>query len=422
MSFRNPSNIARYEYVKYSTQKNIEEPAADRTQHKQQFKFIADGATNTDPSDYYNAKLMIKFKVLKKADSGNYAAVNNIYISGDGYSFINRLLVKYNNSMVSDTPDINRAINVKNIAEYPYSFANGRASESFFYPSLGRENDTSLTIKKNLIVEGRTNTIYLSLNRYDWFRSFKSELCPPGRLELDITVEEDDIILQRDLNVDGDDAGDGKLIIENMELHIPMFDFNPAGMALYSEKFLANHTWQYLKDLVSISDVQTHQSGKYMISPGITAPKHVFVWFKNETVNNPQLQNQFVFNTFTVGTAPASLTSCQLTISNGVFYPLHPYRPEEYPVEVYNAFNSFASSGRWGDGFVSYANFIEQYGVIYFNLTHQDTKIRGGSPSIEFSYNLSGAPGGPGFRIQSLVMYEQNLSVEVAGEKAMLIV
>ena len=422
MSFRNPSNIARYEYVKYSTQKNIEEPAAVRTQHKQQFKFIADGTTNTDPSDYYNAKLMIKFKVLKKADGTNYAAVNNIYISGDGYSFINRLLVKYNNSLVSDTPDINRAINVKNITEYPYSFANGQASESFFYPSLGRENDTSLTTKKNLIVGGRTNTIYLSLNRYDWFRSFKSELCPPGRLELDIAVEEDDIILQRDLNVDGADAGDGKLIIENMELHIPVFDFNPMGMVLYSKKFLTNHTWQYLKDLVSISDVQTHQSGKYMISPGITTPKHVFVWFKNETVNNPQLQNQFVFNTFTVGTAPASLTSCQLTISNGVFYPLHPYRPEEYPVEVYNAFNSFASSGRWGDSFVSYANFIEQYGVIYFNLTHQDTKIQGGSPSIEFSYNLSRAPGGPGFRIQSLVMYEQNLSVEVASGKAMLIV
>ena len=201
-----------------------------------------------------------------------------------------------------------------------------------------------------------------------------------------------------------------------------MFDFNPMGMALYSEKFLTNHTWQYLKDLVSISDVQTHQSGKYMISPGITAPKHVFVWFKNENGADAQLVDQFVFNTFSVGTAPASLVSCQLTASNGVFYPLHPYRPEEYPIEVYNAFNTFASSGRWGSSFVSYTNFINQYGIIYFNLTHQDTKIQGGSPSIEFSYNLSIAPGGPGFRIQSLVMYEQNLSVEVASGKAMLIV
>ena len=205
MSFRNPSNIARYEYVKYSTQKNIEEPAADRTQHKQQFKFIADGTTNTDPSDYYNAKLMIKFKVLNKNTGANFAVANNIYVSGDGYSFINRLLVKYNNSMVSDTPDINRAITVKNIAEYPYSFAYGQASESFFYPSLGGANDTSLQTKHDLIVEGRRNTIYLPLNRYDWFKSFKTELCPPGRLELDITIEEDDIILQRDLNVDGND-------------------------------------------------------------------------------------------------------------------------------------------------------------------------------------------------------------------------
>ena len=208
MSFRNPSNIARYEYVKYCTQKNIEEPAADRTQHKQQFKFIADGTTNTDPSDYYNAKLMIKFKVLKKADGTNFAAANKIYVSGDGYSFINRLLVKYNNSMVSDTPDINRAITVKNIAEYPYSFVHGQASESFFYPSTGSEDDDSLRIKQNLIVEGRTNIIYLPLNRYDWFRSFKTELCPPGRLELDIAVEEDDIILQRATDANGG-AGDG---------------------------------------------------------------------------------------------------------------------------------------------------------------------------------------------------------------------
>ena len=367
---------------------------------------------------------MIKFKVLKKADGANFVATNKIYISGDGYSFINRLLVKYNNSMVSDTPDINRAIAVKNIAEYPFSFAHGQASESFFYPLTGDGVD-SLRIKQNLIVGGKTNTIYLPLNRYDWFRSFKTELCPPGRLELDITVEEDDIILQK-ANVGAGDAAvvgaDGKLIIENMELHIPMFDFNPMGMALYSEKFLTNHTWQYLKDLVSISDVQTHQSGKYMISPGITAPKHVFVWFKNENGGDAQFVDQFIFNTFSVGTAPASLVSCQLSLSNGVFYPLHPYRPEEYPIEVYNAFNTFASSGRWGSSFVSYANFIKHYGIIYFNLTHQDTKIQGGSPSIEFSYNLSIAPGGPGFRIQSLVMYEQNLSVEVASGKAMLIV
>ena len=105
-----------------------------------------------------------------------------------------------------------------------------------------------------------------------------------------------------------------------------------------------------------------------------------------------------------------------------MFYPLHPYRPEEYPVELYNAFNSFASSGRWGSSFVDFTNYINQYGIIYFNLTHQDTKIQGGSPSTEFSYNLSRAPGGPGFRIQSLVMYEQKLSVGVVGEKAMLIV
>ena len=124
--------------------KNIETPAADITQHKQQFKFIADGTTNSDPSDYYNAKLMIKFKVLKIADGTNFAAANKIYISGDGFSFINRLLVKYNNIMVSDTPDINRAINVKNVAEYPYSFVHGQASESFFYPLMGGGEEDSL--------------------------------------------------------------------------------------------------------------------------------------------------------------------------------------------------------------------------------------------------------------------------------------
>ena len=109
----------------------------------------------------------------------------------------------------------------------------GQASESFFYPSLGySDDDESLRKKIKIIVEGRTNIIYLPLNRYDWFSSFKTELCPPGRLELVITVEEDDIILQRATDANGG-AGDGKLIIENMELHIPMFDFNPVGMVLY---------------------------------------------------------------------------------------------------------------------------------------------------------------------------------------------
>ena len=105
-----------------------------------------------------------------------------------------------------------------------------------------------------------------------------------------------------------------RLIIKRLQLFVPRLLFNSEGQKLYMENYLKPYKWTYLK---------------------------VFVFFINNANINNQLQNSFLYNTFSVSTNPRTLTRCHLEVGNGNEYPRIHYKPTEDASRVFRDVMSY---------------------------------------------------------------------------------
>ena len=101
------------------------------------------------------------------------------------------------------------------------------------------------------------------------------------------------------------------------------------------EDYLKPYKWTYLKETVFTSNLSTQNSGHFRITNGISKPRHVFVFFINNANINNQLQNSFLYNTFSLSTNPRTLNRCYLEVGNGNEYPRIHYKPTEDPSRVF---------------------------------------------------------------------------------------
>ena len=95
-----------------------------------------------------------------------------------------------------------------------------------------------------------------------------------------------------------------RLTITRLQLFVPRLVFNSEGQKLYMENYLKPYKWTYLKETVFTSNVSTQNSGYFRITNGISKPRHVFVFSINNGNINNQLQNPFLYNTFSISTNP----------------------------------------------------------------------------------------------------------------------
>ena len=103
-----------------------------------------------------------------------------------------------------------------------------------------------------------------------------------------------------------------RLIIRRLQLFVPRLVFNSEGQKLYMEDYLKPYKWTYLKETVFTSNLSKQNSGHFRTTNGISKPRHVFVFFINNANINNQLQNSFLYNTFSVPTDPRTLTQCRI--------------------------------------------------------------------------------------------------------------
>ena len=134
---------------------------------------------------------------------------------------------------------------------------------------------TSYMIRHNKIIANNENNIMLSLNRYGFFNSFENQICPNGKVTLNITLESSNNLIYRD----GGDAG--RVIITRMKLWVPKMIFNPEGQQLFLTKYLKPHTWSFLKENLLESPEYQTRSGTFNISSAISRPRHVFIFAIN---------------------------------------------------------------------------------------------------------------------------------------------
>ena len=157
----------------------------------------------------------------------------------------------------------------------------------------------------------------IPLNRYSFFEELQDKRLPNMKIDLEIEFEDDKNLIWRG-DGQADAAGTSyRLIIKRLQLFVPRLVFNSEGQKLYMEDYLKPYKWTYLKEAVFTSNVSTQNSGHFRITNGISKPRHVFIFIINNANLTNQLQNPFLYSTFSVSTDPRTLTRCNLEVGNG---------------------------------------------------------------------------------------------------------
>ena len=167
--------------------------------------------------------------------------------------------------------------------------------------------------KKVLLGTSAEVNCEIPLNRYSFFEELQDRLLPNVRIELQIEMENDKNLIWR---VGAADAAGTtyRLIVTRIQLYVPRIIFNSEGQKLYLENYLKPHKWTYLTETTYNQDMRTQRTGNFRLTNGILKPRHVFIFFINNANLDNQLENPFLYNTFSVSTNPRTLDQCYLEV------------------------------------------------------------------------------------------------------------
>ena len=455
-SFRIPQYLERYEDVVFDLEQPLTvTPGNGQYQNRNTMKIVADNTGKTTPFDWYNARLSVDFKVNKLADNSNLNLTDNIGMVNGSNTLIKKLSVVANGRQVYDCDYANHCVNIKNVLEYNPSYAKSVGTNEFYFPDTSRNaNEIKYTKKqvehtKNSDGTGAEATAVMlrdinpqyskgfaarklllgtssivnceiPLNRYSFFEELQDKLLPNIEIDLNIELEDDKNVIWRQGAADADGTS-YRYIIQRLQLFVPRLVFNSEGQKLYMENYLKPYKWTYLKENVVTSNLSKQNSGHFRITNGISKPRHVFVFFINNANLENQLQNPFLYNTFSVSTDPRTLTRCHLEVGNGNEYPRIHYKPSEDPSRVFRDVMKYvnANNDLQGGTLLNISNFKTLFPFIYFDLTKQKMDIKDGVTKLSFHYELSGTTA-TDYIMYGIVLSEQEAEIEKEGGKLLL--
>ena len=176
-----------------------------------------------------------------------------------------------------------------------------------------------------------------------------------------------------------------------------------------------------MKEVGFTSNPSSQNSGHFRITNGIKKPRHVFVFIINKDSLNNQLQNPFLYNTFSVSTDPRTLTRCHLEVGNGNEYPRLHYKPTQDASRVFRNVMKYVNDNNdlQGGTLLNISKFKELYPFVYFDLTKQKTDIKYGVTKLSFHYELSDTAT-TNYVIYGLVLHEEEAEFEKESGKLLL--
>ena len=387
-------------------------------------KIDADNSGDTTPFDWYNARLSVNFKVDKLADHAAIATNDTIGTVNGSNTLIKKIQVKAEGREVYDCDYANHCVNIKNLLEYNPSYARSVGTNEYYFPDTSRHANGAKYVRVNVrngagnaqitAVDG-DNANYnkgfaarklllgasaevnceIPLNRYSFFEELQDKLLPNVKIELQIERENDKNLIWRG-DAQADAAGTSyRLIITRLQLFVPRLIFNSEGQKFYLENYLKPHKWTYLTETTYNQDIRTQRTRNFRLTNCILKPRHVFIFFINNANLDNQLENPFLYNTFSVSIDPRTLKQCYLEVGNGNEYPRIKYEPEQDPSRVFRDVMKYvnANNDLQGGTLLNIQNYKNLYPFIYFDLTKQRTDLRDGNTKLSFHYTLSGTTG-----------------------------
>ena len=134
------------------------------------------------------------------------------------------------------------------------------------------------------------NNISIALNLYSYFAAFRNNLHPNLKINIKLTLENDDNIILRNTAAP---APNSKVILTKLRLWVPKIIFNEEGLKAYLAEYLKPKTWIYHKEHQEIK--QSGATNDSFRSTGIRRPRHVFIWAVPTLSYNNQGANIFTF-------------------------------------------------------------------------------------------------------------------------------
>ena len=416
-SFRNPKFVQRYEDTSFELNTALVTPANGLYQKKDGYRFVADNSGEIAPFDWYNARFEVDFKLQLRA--GGAIANNDDHGMVNGsYSLIKKIIVKVNGVKVYECGDANQCVNIKNLLEYNSSYVKSIGTNQFYYLDTNRTatdaaGGAGFKARKVLLgVSADVNT-EIPLNRYSFFESLQDELLPNTKVEIEVELESDGNVVWRT------GGANCRVVFTKFKLWVPKISFTPEGESLYLSKYLKPHKWTYLKEMVLSASATNQRTGTFNITSAVNRPRHVFVWISNTTNADLQTVNPFLYNTFLVD-GNQRLTSCQLEIGNGNYYPETVYQPSSERSRIYRDVLKYVHDINDFNGgtLLNRANFGDIFPFIYFNLENQKQDIKDGTTKISFKYSLEGTTTN-NYIVYALILHEQDMKIFQSSGKVM---
>ena len=430
----------KYQYIPYKPIEIIKEPIANMYQDKK-YNFTLNNISEGIPFDINPIFLNIQYKILKYSDNTPVASTTRIAPTSDICRFLYKLILKYDGINILDTSFINYAMNIKNLIEYSDTYSKTCSDVTFFYPdeirstvieeydkdSLGLVKNKNPLYNKNfhkrqmLSHSGKIIEANLYFNRIEFFQRFyEGGLLPPGKLEFEIIIENDEILLQKESSI----SDQYKIHIVDMTLYVPKIQLNPNQMKLYLDKYLKNHSFNYLKENVLVHRNLNHRENSIILSQALNKVKYVFIYFSN-TENRGGLSSDkfdsFDNNTEFIG-ANSKITSLQLIVEDSNILPLEPYSINKKSA-AYNHLLNYMTKNNINDGpYITYEKFITNNMIFVFDLTKNMTQsMFSGSVKLELRYPLDKDPS-KNYSIYCIALNEMKVDVSVVNNKARIIV
>ena len=227
--FRGSQYTEKIEFIPYTPEKSFNENLGNNiNQEKSNIRFYVDSTNEVSPNDWYNSYFEVHSKLHKLADGTNFVAADRSSLAGDAYALINKIDINFNGTNVTSLTNINHYVNALNMLQFSGSYVNGPGTQSFIYPRISSiakplVTDTEFLKKSNFTNDGKIVESNILLNRYPFFDSCNEKLCPPGKMEIVINIEKDDILMwiEKDATIP---TNKGRVIIAKLILWVPKLE------------------------------------------------------------------------------------------------------------------------------------------------------------------------------------------------------
>ena len=426
-NFRKPEFVKRYEYNYYDLETTLNSNVANNArQTKNNYRFEAEA----NPIDWYNAYLEVDFKLVTLADSAvgitaGADAAANVCTTTHGQTFIKEIQVECNGITVYNNTRANESANILSMLKYTKSYAVTVGKDQFFFPdtSTGTAEprpaedlyNEGFGKRKILTDAAAENNISIPLNLYSYFAAFRNNLHPNLKINIKLTLENDDNIILRNTAAP---APNSKVILTKLRLWVPKITFNEEGLKAYLAEYLKPKTWIYHKEHQEIK-----QSGatndSFRISTGIRRPRYVFIWAVPTQSYNNQGANIFTFGLDKVG-GNRAYARAQLEMNNSMFYPQLEFSSTEES-RLYRGLMSFSSAYNdvLSGPIIDRTNFKNLFGLLYFDLRNQRDDVKDSVVSLTFRYQLTGNPAG-NYTLNALILHEKEIELHTSSGKLLI--